>query len=49
MLTFEYYQEAECRAMRLDGIQEGMEKDIQEGMEKGIKVGIERGMRNIIF
>ena len=57
MLSFEYDQEAERRAMRLDGIQEGMEigiqegiqKGMQEGIQKGMQEGVQKGMRNIIF
>jgi len=44
MLTFEYDQEAERRAMRLDGIQEGMEIGKQEGKRDIIIQMIKKGM-----
>ena len=45
MLTFEYDQEAERRALRLDGKEEG----IQEGMQKGKQEGKQEGKRDIII
>ena len=53
MLTFEYDQEAERRAMRLDGKQEGIQEGIQEGkalgIQEGKKIGIQEGKRDIII
>ena len=45
LLTFEYDQEAERRAMRLDGKQEGK----QEGLQEGIAIGVQKGKRDIII
>ena len=45
MLTFEYDQEVERRAMRLDGIQEGR----QEGLQKGRQEGLQEGRQALVI
>jgi hypothetical protein len=49
MLTFEYDQEAERRAMRLDGIQEGKLEGKLEGLQEGKLEGKMEGKRDIVL